>query len=177
MQYYIGIVTGAILLLGALGILGFGKRMYDVATREVIQLDVPIFGRIRSSSPFIIFAFIGFTLIIVCTGRVPAEQFINIDGSISTQKPVDIYFVAVPLSQYHQDFSGSFHTRVPKINDAQYRAKFVIDKEVVDDKELNVVKGQATLPLFRNQLSNSTGSLTVLPDIRTTDEQAKAFLR
>lgn len=178
MQYYIGIVTGAILLIGALGILGFGKRVYvNVATGDIIELEVPILGKIKTSSPFIVFALIGFTLIVTCSKLIPTEQLINVDGIITTQKPVDIYFVAVPSSQYHQDFSGSFHTTLPKLEHARYRAKFVINNEVVADKELTVVRDQATLPIFRNDLPSQKDNMVVLPDIRTSDEQAKAFLR
>src|SRR5271157_213759 len=104
MQYYIGIVTGAMLLLGALGILGFGKRVYvDKDTGDIIELAVPILGKVKTSSPFIVFALIGFTLIVTCSKLIPpTEQLISVDGNITTQTPVDIYFVAVPSSQYHQ---------------------------------------------------------------------------
>jgi len=169
MQYYIGIITGATLLLGALGILGFGKAYESPATGEMVELAVPILGKIKTSSPFIIFAVIGFKLI-------PTQQLINVDGSITSPKPVDIYFVAVPSSQYHQDFSGSFHTTLPKLDNARYRAKFVINNEVVDDKELTIVQNQATLPSFINDLSKPKDNTAVLPDIRVSDEQAKAFL-
>ena len=177
MQYYIGIVTGAILLLGALGILGFGTRVYvNATTGDIIELAVPILGKIRTSSPFIVFALIGFTLIVTCSRLVPTLQLINVDGSITSQTPVDIYFVAVPSSQYHQDFSGPFHTTLPKLDNARYRAKFVINNEVLDDKDLTVVRDQATL-VFKNELPNRKGNVVVQPDIRTSDEQAKAFLR
>jgi hypothetical protein len=176
MQYYIGIITGAILLLGALGILGFGKAYVSPTTGEMVELAVPILGKIKTSSPFIIFAVIGFTLIVTCSKLIPTQQLINVDGSITSPKPVDIYFVAVPSSQYHQDFSGSFHTTLPKLDNARYRAKFVINNEVVDDKELTIVQNQATLPSFINDLSKPKDNTAVLPDIRVSDEQAKAFL-
>jgi hypothetical protein len=178
MQYYIGIVTGAILLLGALGILGFGKRVYvNATTGDIIELAVPILGKVKTSSPFIVFALIGFTLIVTCSKLSPTEQLINIDGTITSRTPVDIYFVAVPSSQYHQDFSGSFHTTLPKLQNARYRAKFVINNEVLDDKEVVVVRDQATLPVFRNDLPSRRSDMVVVPDIRTSDDQAKAFLR
>ena len=177
MQYYIGIVTGAILLVGALGILGFGKRVYvNAATNEIIELAVPILGRIKTSSPFMVLAFIGFTLIVTCSRLVPTVQLINVDGSITSQTPVDIYFVAVPSSQYHQDFSGPFHTTLPKLENARYRAKFVVNNEVLDDKDLAVVRDQATI-VFNNELPNQKNNVVVQPDIRTSDEQAKKFLR
>ena len=177
MQYYIGIVTGAILLLGAMGILGFGKRAYvNAATGEIIELAVPIFGKVKTSSPFIVFALIGFTLIITCSKLIPTEQLISVDGSIISQKPVDIYFVAVPSSTLHKDYSGPFHTKLPKLQNAQYIAKFVIDKAVVDEEEVTVVSGHATLNEFKTEPSIQKDTM-VVPDIRTSDEQAKAFLR
>jgi hypothetical protein len=97
MYYYVGIVTGAVLLVGALLILGFGKHVYvNAATGEVIDFSVPILGRIKTRSPLIFFACVGFALIIVCSKMAPTEELIIVDGKIDTKTPVTVYLWRFP---------------------------------------------------------------------------------
>jgi hypothetical protein len=178
MYYYIGIFTGAILLLGALLILGFGNHVYiNASTGEVIEFSVPILGKIKTRSPLIFFACIGFALIITCSRMAPTRELITVDGKIDSTTPVTVYFVAVPAAEYHQQVSGEINTSIPKLENAQYRAEFVVGDKLVDDKPLTVVKGRANLALFTNAGADSRNELNVIPQVKVSDAEAAAFLK
>ncbi|HMD70185.1 MAG TPA: hypothetical protein VKF41_02520 [Bryobacteraceae bacterium] len=177
MYYYIGIVTGAVVLLISLLFLGFGKHVYvNAHTGEVIDFSLPILGRIKTRSPLIFFAGVGFALIIACSKMAPALDLIVVDGQVDSQTPVTVYFVAVPDGQYHQQVSGPLHTSIPKLGNSQYRAEFVVGDKLVDDKPLTVVKGHADLAAFSNSGAVANGGVNLIPQDKVGDAEAKAFL-
>ena len=176
MYYYVGLVTGALLLIGTLVILGFGKHNLDPATND-ISMKVPILGTIKTRSPLVFFACVGFTLVIVCSRMAPKEDSIVVDGQIDTVSPVTVYFVAIPKAQYHQQVSGPVHTSIPKVDNADYRAEFVVGDKLVDDKALTVVNGRASLGLFANSGSNSKTSQSLIPNVEVSDAAAQDFLK
>jgi hypothetical protein len=107
----------------------------------------------------------------------PTRELITVDGKIDSTTPVTVYFVAVPAAEYHQQVSGDLHTSIPKLENAQYRAEFVVGDKLVDDKPLTVVKGRANLALFTNAGTDSRNELNVIPQVKVSDAEAAAFLK
>ena len=182
-MYYIGIVTGALLLLGTLAVLGLGKHAVSPES-DSINIKVPILGTIKTRNPMVFIACVGFALLITCYEMAQKDQLaaqkaesITVDGTIDSDSPVTVYFVAIPKAQYHQQGSGPIHTLIPKIDDATYRAEFVVGDRLADDQALTVANGHASLSPFTNAGLNAKTTSTVIPKVEVSDAAANAFLK
>lgn len=178
----IGVVTGAVLLIAALFILGFGKNHIDPLTNRIV-MKVPILGTIKTRQPLVAIAFAGFALLIVFGRMAEADESarrqdesIAVDGTINNPSRTTVYFVAIPKGQYSQLGSNPFHTLIPKINNVDYRAEFVVDDNIVADQPVNVVNGRASLD-FNNTSQSATQVLNVVPQVQVSDAAKTSFLK
>jgi hypothetical protein len=177
----IGVITGAVLLIAALFILGFGKNEIDHVTDQIV-MKVPILGTIKTRQPLVAIAFAGFALLIVF-GRMAQsadqaqrqDESITVDGTINSPNGATVFFVAYPKGQYSQLRSGPLQTLIPKITNMDYRAEFVVNGTVVAEQPLNVVNGHADLSEFDSQ--GAPQNLNVVPQIGASDAASANFLK
>lgn len=133
-------VIGALLLLSTMILVGMRRIYFDYATKEPVEFELPLFGKIKTQAPSLALIFVGAFLVIYPISR-PHEDRAVIQGEISTPagKPVTLLLVAIPHYQETLDQSGTFSLPVPLIQDASYRVKFIVDQQVVADQEATLI--------------------------------------
>jgi cytochrome bd-type quinol oxidase subunit 1 len=133
-----------ILLLSATMVLLFFRRIYlDSQTRKPIAVSLPLFGKVSTQAPVLVLVMIGAVMVAYPLSKNPVDMT-SLEGDLDTGgKPVSVVIVAVPHYQYNQDASGHFSYKIPLLaTDTTYRAKFLVDKQVIDDQELTFKDGR-----------------------------------
>jgi hypothetical protein len=134
-------IAGIILLLGTMLLVGFRRIYFDKETKQPIEIEIPLFGKVKTQAP-------AFALIVVaaCLVMYPLSRsrpdLVTVQGDIDTGgKAVTVLVVAVPQYQATLDRAGAFHIPVPVLKDSTYRVKFIVDGRVVADQEATMNKG------------------------------------
>ena len=171
--------VAGIFLLSATMVLLFFRRIYlDSATKKPIQVSLPLFGKVSTQAPVLVLVMIGAVMVAYPLSKNPVAMT-SLEGDLDTGgKPVSVVIVAVPHYQYNQDASGHFSYRIPLLSaDATYRAKFLVDKQVIDDQELTLKDGHFKFNPLRwipPADQSSVNEISIKKDV--SDEEVKKIL-
>lgn len=125
----LAMVSGIVLIIGGLYILNKQVVIRDSVTGEISEVEVPIFGKIKTNYPSLIAIFFGPTIIFYVVSVLPplkGEPF-PITGSFEADDKSIYDSAAVEIvPQGHStplNNDGSFYIKVPKVEDKMpYRA-------------------------------------------------------
>lgn len=134
-------IAGIILLLSTMLLIGFRRIYFDKETKQPIEIEIPIFGKLKTQAPALALIVVAACLVLYPLSR-SRPDLVTVHGDIDTGgKAVTILVVAVPQYQTTLDRAGAFHIPVPVLKDSTYRVKFIVDGQVVADQEATLTKG------------------------------------
>jgi hypothetical protein len=129
-------LAGCSLLVGTL-ILLFKRRVYlDRETGQPSEIDLPLFGKLKTQSPVIILILVAaFLVIYPMQLRSTRAEFGTVEGDIQAgDESVTVTIVPVPRYQEVVDSNGHFSLAIPlDSQENKYRAKFVVGKRIMLD--------------------------------------------
>ena len=172
--------AGGLLLLGTLVLL-FSRRVYlDAATKEPIEFELPLFGKVKTQSPVLVLVIIAAFMVAYPIAKA-RPKMIPLTGEVDTSgEPVQAVVVADPDYTHSQDSPGGFKMNIPLLaTDATYRVKFIVDKMVIDDQQATLKDGAFVLDR-RVKWSPPTaerpqGQITARKDISDAELQKLGF--
>jgi hypothetical protein len=127
--------AGVLLLLMTMLLIGLRRIYVDARTGEPIEFEFPVIGKIKTQAPAIVLVLVGAALVVVPLSR-PTVQRATLEGDVDTGgKTVTVLVVALPHYEETLTQSGHFSLPLPLIEDATYRVKFIVDKEIVYEQE------------------------------------------
>src|SRR5262249_36188464 len=134
----------------------YNRRIYvDADTKEPIQFDLPIVGKLKTQNPVIILFLIGAGLVVyparLSSSPPPApceEKQATLEGEIEGDKPVTVTVVPLPRFQATLQRPGPFKMVIPIMPDAYYRVWYSIDGRIVTDRGFDLSPNGANLAKF-----------------------------
>jgi len=164
-------IAGIILLLGTMILVGFRRIYFDKETKQPIEIDIPVFGKIKTQAPAFALIVVAACLVIYPLSR-SRPDLITVQGDIDTGgKAVTVVVVAVPQYQATLDRAGAFHIPVPVLKDSTYRVKFIVDGRVVADQEATLTNGTFQVKPVGVAPEVSPGSTVIKKEI--SDEELR----
>jgi hypothetical protein len=133
----------------------------DAETKQPIQFELPLLGKVRTQSPIVFLLLVSVALILYPLKHAESDT-VTLEGDVQTGgKSVTVLVVAVPHYQETLDLGGHFLIKVPLIqSDASYRVKYIIEKQVVYDDVAPTNKGSNKLkPYIYAGSQTTTGTV------------------
>jgi len=128
-------IAGILLLVGTMLLLWFRRIYIDAQTGEPTVIEIPLIGKFRTHAPAFALIIVGAILVIYPIYNAPKQDSITVEGAVNAgRKPVTVFVVSDPNQATLHDV-GPFHMSVPLIKGANYRVKFIVDGEIVADRE------------------------------------------
>jgi hypothetical protein len=133
-------VSGAIVMISTMLLIGLRRIYVDKETKEVTEIDFPLLGKMKTQSPALFLVAVGFMLTgyavyqdatlwaksmnATTPGTLDGE--IELDGANAT-----VLVLAVP-SEYQnaRQSSGKFSIPVPVLPNTNYQVKYEVDQQV-----------------------------------------------
>jgi hypothetical protein len=135
-------------LVATIFLLYKGRIYLDSESKQPIEYDVPLFGKIKSQNPVLMMMVLGAVMVSGPALRgQPATEMVDVAAEIQTDgKPILTQFVEVPVYQNMKQTSGKFSMSLPRLaSGVNYRAQFLVDKYLIAEQDLTVKDGQAQL--------------------------------
>jgi len=178
--YLVAQGAGILLLISVVWLL-YKRIIYvDAATKQPIQFELPVVGKLKTQNPVIALVVIGTVLILyplllsddARSARLAkyGEQA-TVEGEVETTKPVTVTVVPLPRFQATLQSSGPFKMFVPIMPDVAYRAWFSVDGRIATDQGFDLDRNGAKLAKFKY-----TGE-TVTPSVESKKEVPDADLK
>lgn len=141
-------VAGVFVLVASFLLLYKRIILVDSATRHPIEIELPILGKLKTQSPVVFMMGLGAALVLYpATKSLPQA---DMEGTVDTaDRSVTMLIVAVPAYTVSQEAPGRVRARVPLLPDMNYRVKYVVDKRIVEDRDLPLKNGVLTMGEFR----------------------------
>jgi hypothetical protein len=141
----ISAISGVFLLACTMLLVGLRRIYFDQTTKEPILIEIPLIGKLRTQAPALALIFVGAVLVVYPTMKTGPDM-VTIDGDVSAlTKSMNVVVVAEPTFEQTLNSSSHYHLRIPALKDTSFRVKFIVDKEIIADQYVSVVKGSATL--------------------------------
>lgn len=126
-------ISGILLLIFTMLLLWFRRIYFDAQTGQPTEIEIPLIGKFKTQAPTIALIIVAAILVIYPISRAK-QDLIKIEGKVDTGgKSVTVLVVALPNSLTTLDSAGLFEMPIPLIENANYRVKFIIDKQVVGE--------------------------------------------
>jgi hypothetical protein len=155
--YLVAQGAGILLLVSIVWLL-FKRVIYvDATTKQPIEFELPILGKLKSQNPVIALVLIaaGLTLYPLrlsdqarSARLAKYAESATIEGEVETTKPVTVTIVPLPRFQETLQASGPFTMAVPIIPDVAYRAWFSVDGKIANDQSFKLGNNAAKLAKF-----------------------------
>lgn len=141
-------VAGMFVLVASFVLLYKRIILIDSTTRQPIQIELPFLGKLKTQSPLVFMLGLGAALIFYpATKSLPEAEM---EGTVDTgKKTVTMLIVAVPTYTLPQDAPGHVQARIPLLPNVHYRVKYVVDKQIVEDRELLLRNGVLSMGEFK----------------------------
>ena len=172
---YIMTFSGAFLLVATAIIFLFRTSYIDAETKNPIEFELPVIGKVKTQSPVVFIALLGAGLLIYGVNHTQRDT-LTVTGEINSKDPVTMYIVGIPQFQYTQQNSGPFSTSIPFLPDLTYRAEYVVNGKVLNEKYLKIKGKEANLDVFDNQLPDAASEPRIQPKMEASDAAVKQFL-
>jgi hypothetical protein len=172
---YVMTFSGAFLVVATAIILMFRTSYIDAETKNPIEFELPLIGKVKTQSPVVVIALLGVLLLIYGVNHTQRDTLM-VTGQINSKDPVTMYIVGIPQYLYTQQNSGPFSTSIPFLPDLTYRAEYVVNGKVLTEKYLKVNGKEAHLDVFDNMLPAATDEAKIQPKVEADDAAVKQFL-
>lgn len=166
-------IAGVFLLACTMLLIGLRRIYFDAKTKQPIEIELPLFGKIRTQAPAFGLIVVGAFLVFYPMAR-PKPEIFTIQGSIDT-KGKSVTVLVVPVPQYQQTFYGPGHFSMPVqlIKDASYRVKFLVDEQIKADVEPTRDKNGLVVKPFDWTPPPSSEVVAIKPQKEISDEELK----
>jgi hypothetical protein len=167
-------LAGILLLVGTMILLFYRRVFLDAETKTPTRFKLPLFGEITTQAPVLVLVLTGALMVIYpLSKREPST--VTVSGTVDPgHSSVALLVIADPDYAHSYDAAGDFKFEFPLLNSkATYRVKFVADKQIIDDQQVDVQHGRVALRQvsYSPKLSDETTAITPRKDI--SDEQLK----
>ena len=163
-------VSGTALLISVVWLLAKRVIYLDRETKQPIEFEFPVLGKIKSQNPVLAMVLVAAGLIVYPITASRTDQ-VTVDGNVWTDgKPVTVTIVPMPLLQQTFQSSSPVKMQVPVLPDVNYRALFSVDRRIESDTAVDLE--QRKLPDFRY-----TSSTTLAPQVAPRREVDDAELQ
>jgi hypothetical protein len=157
-------IAGLLIALGGLALVWQRKMYIDVNTNQVTtKIDLPFGIKLQTNAPAIAIIFMGVALILITVMKNPAQNFVAIQGHVSSVQPLKVYAIAA-----QGDANGDFLLQVP--GSARYTVMYLPSNgaNAIDSKTVDLVDNHQDpypLPTLEVQdiLAGNAGVLPVAP--------------
>lgn len=144
-------IAGVLLLLGTMLLVGF-RRIYFDDKGAPIEVELRILGKLKTQSPVVALVFVAAALVLVpLTYLKPGLATIKGKVLNTAGKTVEVEILGVPTYQETLNAPGDFEIKVPILKDTSYRAKFIVDRQILGENVINFAHGAATLADYEYQ--------------------------
>jgi hypothetical protein len=166
--------AGIVLLLGMMFLLFFRRVVLDAETKTATSFKLPFLGEMTTQSPVLVLVLIGAVMVVYpLSTRAPST--VTVSGTVDPgSASVAVLVIADPDYSHSYDAAGNFKFEFPLLNSkATYRVKFVANKQIIDDQEVNMQHGPVVLRevSYVPKIGDDTTAITPRKDI--SDEQLK----
>ena len=175
MPVYILMFSGAFLVAATAVIFLFRTSYIDAQTKNPIEFELPLIGKVKTQSPVVAVALLGAGLLIYGVNHAQRDT-LKVTGEINSKEPVTMYIVGIPQFQYTQQNSGPFSTSIPFLPDLTYRAEYVVNGKVLNEKYLKIKGKEANLEIFENLVTPTATEPKIQPKVEASDAAVKQFL-
>lgn len=172
--------AGLVLLIGTMLLVGFRRIYFDSKTKRLTEVQLPIFGKIKTQAPAIVLIFVGAFLVVYPLTRARPDMA-TVVGEVDTgNRPVTVRIVAIPQFQTTLQKSGKYHLPVPLLKDNLYRVEYIVDDVIIADQEVMLEQNEFH-PVFvgwqppstTNSNLFSTKTTTTIVPKEVSDEDLK----
>jgi len=147
-------------------LVGFRRIYFDAETKQATEVELPLFGKIKTQTPAILLILIGAFLVAYPLTRSRPDMA-TLVGNVDPGLNSVIVRVVAPQFQTVLQGPGPYHFPVPVLKDTVYRVEFIVDKKIVSEQDITLDHNE-----FRTAYWSSQGSPTANTITRkdTTDE-------
>lgn len=148
--YYLCSIAGLVMVVGGIWLIYKEKIIIDKETKQVIEVEIPFFGKIKTNIPALALFIFGFAGLIypIIQSRGFAQQ-LRITGDVETDTfPMTIYaIVELDTLQNNRRFSLTvpFLKEVTKEYRVLYLAQNLVEEEFADAQQTQ--SGEIRLPM------------------------------
>ncbi len=168
--------AGVVILVATIFLLYKGRIYLDSESKQPIEYEIPWFGKFKSQNPVLMMMVLGAVMVSGPALRgQPATEMVDVEAEIQTDgRPILTQFVEVPAFQNTKQTSGKFSMSLPRLSSGvTYRAQFLVDKRLIDERELDFTNGKATLtPVVWSEPASDS---EIQPKIEVSDADKKLF--
>ncbi len=169
-------IAGILLLVGTMVLLFFRRVVLDGETKTPTSFKLPVFGEITTQAPVLVLVLIAAVMVVYPLSMRQAST-VTVSGTVDPgSSSVAVLVIADPDYTHSYDAAGNFKFEFPLLNSkATYRVKFIADKQIIDDQQVEVKDGRVSLRQvsYAAKVSDDTAKITPRKDI--SDEQLKTM--
>lgn len=138
--------AGCFLLISTMVLVGMRRIYIDKETKQPIEFEFPIIGKVKSQTPALFLIAAGVLLVLYPIGKAGTGHAV-IDGEFSAQgSSVSVSVLALPQQfEASLDAAGKFTMTVPLVPDGNYRIKYEVDRQIVAEQAGTLVNNHITL--------------------------------
>lgn len=166
--------SGILLLAGTMVLLFFRRVVLDAESKTPTRFKLPLFGEITTQTPVLALVLIGAVMIIYPLSKREAST-VTVSGTVDPgNSSVAVLVIADPDYSHSYDAAGNFKFEFPLLNSkATYRVKFIANKQIIDDQQVDVQHGRVALRQvsYVPKIGDDTTRITPRKDI--SDDQLK----
>jgi hypothetical protein len=168
--------AGILLLVGTMGLLFFRRVVLDAETKTVSSFKLPFFGEIKTQAPVLVLIFIGAVMVVYPLSKHVAST-VTVSGTVDPgSSSVAVLVIADPDYSHSYDAAGNFKFEFPLLDTkATYRVKFVANKQIIDDQQVDVQHGRVALRQVSYAPKLGDDTTTIKPRKDIPDEQLKSL--
>jgi hypothetical protein len=165
-------IAGIFLLACTMLLIGLRRIYFDAKTKQAIEIELPLFGKIRTQAPAFGLIVVGAFLVFYPMAR-PHPDIVTLQGSINTKgKSVEVLVLAEPpLAEKIFYAPGHFSMPIQLIKDASYRVEFLVDGQIVHDEEPILDKNGFGLKPFDWSPPPPSQIVAIKPQKEVSDEE------
>ncbi len=164
--------AGILLLLGTMILLFFRRVVLDAETKTPTKFKLPLFGEITTQTPVLALVLVAAVMVLYPLTKVEATT-VTVTGMVDPgATSVGVIVIADPDYTHNYDAAGNFTFKFPLLaTKATYRVKFIANKQIIDDQQVDVQHGHVVLRqvAYAPKIADESAPITPRKDISDED--------